>query len=73
MSNLKQEDVTHIDDAVPAADEKLQVDRSKVGVIGTVQLTAGKVVYIPTPTADPRGTCTPCPGRESVSADQQTP
>lgn len=35
--------------------EKFQVDKAKVNVSGTVQLTAGKIVYIPAPTADPRG------------------
>ncbi|SPO27207.1 related to transporter protein HOL1 [Ustilago trichophora] len=36
------------------ADRKLEVDKSKVQTAGTVQLTAGKIVYIPSPTADPR-------------------
>lgn len=45
---------THMEDAV-LSDEKLRVDKEKVGVSGTVQLTAGKIVYIPAPTADPRG------------------
>ncbi|KAI0973191.1 major facilitator superfamily domain-containing protein [Xylaria arbuscula] len=30
------------------------VTRSRVGVSGTVKLTAGKIIYVPTPTADPR-------------------
>jgi hypothetical protein len=45
---------THMEDAI-AGDEKLRVDKDTVGVTGTVQLTAGKIVYIPAPTADPRG------------------
>ena len=38
-------------------DIKLEVDKSKVQTSGTVQLTAGKIVYIPAPTADPQGEC----------------
>lgn len=34
---------------------KLEVDKSRVNVSGTVQLTAGKIVYVPAPTADPQG------------------
>lgn len=33
----------------------LIIDKSKVNVSGTVQLTAGTIIYIPAPTADPRG------------------
>lgn len=36
-------------------DVRISVTKSKVNVSGTVKLTAGKIVYIPTPTADPRG------------------
>jgi hypothetical protein len=35
--------------------EEISVTKSKVNVSGTVQLTAGAIVYIPTPTTDPRG------------------
>ncbi|TKY87857.1 hypothetical protein EX895_003438 [Sporisorium graminicola] len=35
-------------------DHQLEVVKTKVSVSGTVQLTAGKTVYIPAPTADPR-------------------
>ena len=35
--------------------EEIHISKSKVTVSGTVQLTAGTIVYIPTPTADPRG------------------
>ncbi|KAJ5472836.1 hypothetical protein N7530_006837 [Penicillium desertorum] len=34
--------------------EEISVTKSKVNVSGTVQLTAGAIVYIPTPTTDPR-------------------
>lgn len=53
MTTMSKQDSTHVEEAV--GDDKLQVNRSRVGVSGTVQLTAGKTVYIPTPTADPRG------------------
>lgn len=29
--------------------------KAKVAVMGTVKLTEGAIVYIPTPTADPQG------------------
>lgn len=35
--------------------EEIHVSKSRVNVTGTVQLTVGKIVYIPTPTGDPRG------------------
>jgi hypothetical protein len=35
--------------------EEICTTKSKVNVSGTVQLTAGAIVYIPTPTSDPRG------------------
>lgn len=35
--------------------EEIHVSQSKVNISGTVQLTAGSIVYIPTPTSDPRG------------------
>ncbi|KAL2070136.1 hypothetical protein VTL71DRAFT_14816 [Oculimacula yallundae] len=53
MSTSFKSDPSHIEVAI-LNDEKLRVDRSKVQVSGTVQLTAGKIVYIPAPTADPR-------------------
>lgn len=31
------------------------IKNEAVGVMGTVKLTEGAIVYIPTPTADPRG------------------
>ncbi|KAJ9480427.1 Protein HOL1 [Pseudozyma hubeiensis] len=37
-----------------ADDQPLEVNKSTVHASGTVQLTAGKVVYIPAPTSDPR-------------------
>lgn len=42
------------EDANPDA----QILESKVNVTGTVQLTVGKIVYIPTPTSDPLGLST---------------
>lgn len=32
-----------------------QNDLAKVDTMGTVRLTEGEIVYIPTPTADPQG------------------
>jgi len=40
---------------VEEAGPEIHTTKSKVNVSGTVQLTAGTVVYIPTPTSDPRG------------------
>jgi hypothetical protein len=42
---------------VEGQDDELHVSQSKVNISGTVKLTAGKIVYIPTPTSDPRGLC----------------
>jgi hypothetical protein len=45
---------SHIESvAIDGADEMAEI--SKVHVSGTVKLTAERVVYIPEPTADPRG------------------
>lgn len=49
--------VEHVD--VEAPDEDIHISKSKVAVSGTVQLTAGAIIYIPTPTADPRGSPRP--------------
>lgn len=42
------------EDAKPDA----QIIDSNMNVTGTVQLTVGKIVYIPTPTSDPLGLST---------------
>lgn len=42
---------------VESQDDELHVSQSKVNISGTVKLTAGKIIYIPTPTSDPRGLC----------------
>jgi hypothetical protein len=47
------EHIEHIDSE--NIGEDVHVTKSKVNVSGTVQLTAGTIVYIPTPTSDPRG------------------
>ncbi|KAJ5271193.1 hypothetical protein N7505_006951 [Penicillium chrysogenum] len=46
------EQVENID--IEGDGEEIRVTKSKVNVSGTVQLTAGTIVYIPTPTSDPR-------------------
>ncbi|TLS27674.1 hypothetical protein PpBr36_05023 [Pyricularia pennisetigena] len=57
---MDKSNTTHVEDGLESLeitsdyDKGLKVDRSKVNVSGTVQLTAGKIVYIPSPTADPR-------------------
>lgn len=35
--------------------DEVTITKSKANASGTVKLLAGKIVYIPTPTADPRG------------------
>jgi hypothetical protein len=46
----------HVEDInIEANGEDIHVTKSKVNVSGTVQLTAGTIVYIPTPTSDPQG------------------
>jgi hypothetical protein len=56
MSTDSKMNSSHVEEpVVEEQDLKLQVTKSKVATTGTVQLTAGKVVYIPDPTADPRG------------------
>lgn len=43
----------HVEEAEPAIDA--EVDVVQVHTMGTVKLTEGEIVYIPTPTADPQG------------------
>lgn len=57
MSIDTKMDASHVEEqSFEDQDLKLQVTKSRVATSGTVQLTAGKIVYIPAPTADPRGT-----------------
>lgn len=54
MTEVDKADITYVEDIedgrVSATDGS-----GKKKVMGTVKLTEGKVVYIPTPTADPQG------------------
>lgn len=45
----------HVERVDLDSSEAIHVTKSKLSVSGTVKLTAGAVIYIPTPTADPRG------------------
>ncbi|CAI6093581.1 unnamed protein product [Clonostachys chloroleuca] len=45
----------HVEDVdVESNHDEIEITKSKLNVSGTVQLTAGKTVYIPTPTSDPQ-------------------
>lgn len=47
----------HVEEADPATGTEVEV--VQVHTMGTVKLTEGEIVYIPTPTADPQGMCSP--------------
>jgi hypothetical protein len=56
MTKVNEADVTYVEDIEDGrASAKDGSDKKKKKVMGTVKLTEGKVVYIPTPTADPQG------------------
>jgi hypothetical protein len=48
-------DVNHVERLERDSLDGIEVSKSKIEVSGTVKLTDGKTVYIPTPTADPQG------------------
>lgn len=48
-------DVNHVEHLERDSLDVIQISKSKVEISGTVKLTEGKTVFIPTPTADPRG------------------
>lgn len=50
MDDTTKKDVVYVEDI-----EEGGVTRVKGKVMGTVKITEGTVVYIPTPTADPQG------------------
>lgn len=50
MADVVKTDITHVEHI-----EEGGAAATKGKVMGTVKLTEGKIVYIPTPTADPRG------------------
>ena len=43
----------HVEEAEPAIGAEVEI--VQVHTMGTVRLTEGEIVYIPTPTADPQG------------------
>ncbi|KAI8711653.1 hypothetical protein NCS52_01429400 [Fusarium sp. LHS14.1] len=49
-----KQDASHVENVNIDDLEAVHVTKSKVTVSGTVKLTEGRIVYIPTPTADPR-------------------
>lgn len=50
MDDTTKKDVVYVEDI-----EEGGIMRAKGKVMGTVKITEGTVVYIPTPTADPQG------------------
>ncbi len=50
MADTAKADISHVEHL-----EDGGAMPTKRNVMGTVKLTEGKIVYIPTPTADPRG------------------
>ena len=54
MTTKTAKEMSHVEN-IEHQDADLHVTKSKVGVSGTVQLTVGRIVYVPAPTADPRG------------------
>lgn len=50
VPDLPKSAMSHVEDVTASVDKD-----KKLAVVGTVKLTEGGIVYIPTPTADPRG------------------
>ena len=50
MKGIVKSDMSHVEDV---EDGGIEIPKEKS--MGTVKLTEGKIVYIPTPTADPQG------------------
>lgn len=51
MADTAKNEISHVEDL-----EDGDPHPPKDKVMGTVKLTVGEIVYIPTPTADPQGT-----------------
>jgi hypothetical protein len=45
----------HVEMVHDELSESPRVDGKEIKVMGTVKLTEGSIIYIPTPTADPQG------------------
>lgn len=54
MTDMEKTTEDHVE-AIDEGFSKQQVPAAEVEVMGTVKLTEDTIVYIPTPTADPRG------------------
>ncbi|CAI7637083.1 unnamed protein product [Penicillium bialowiezense] len=54
MTDMEKTTEDHVE-AIDGGFSKQQVPAAEVEVMGTVKLTEDTIVYIPTPTADPRG------------------
>lgn len=52
--DIKKDPSVDVETSTYEGSDKLEVEITKVTTTGTVQLTAGKIVYIPAPTADPQ-------------------
>jgi hypothetical protein len=61
MTEVDKADITYVEDIEDGRASATDGSGEKK-VMGTVKLTEGKVVYIPTPTADPQGIYTPFHG-----------
>lgn len=48
-------EVTHLESHALPSDNDLDFVQEEVAVMGTVKLTDGDIVYVPTPSADPQG------------------
>lgn len=55
MADIEKDSVQHVEETETVT--PLDAEIVKVHTMGTVKLTEGKIVYIPTPTADPQGEC----------------
>jgi hypothetical protein len=58
MSQKDKSFVGHVEDIEAVETGEMKIHQSKK-VMGTVKLTEGSIVYIPTPTADPQGKSCP--------------
>lgn len=50
-------EVTHLESHALPSEIDVDLIQEEVAVMGTVKLTDGDIVYVPTPSADPQGKC----------------
>lgn len=48
-------EVTHLESHVVPGENDAALEMEELAVMGTVRLTDGDIVYVPTPSADPQG------------------